>query len=200
MKKATRPGVPEILFNDIAKDVHHHFNPKAGRADATLNHPSRKILTNYVSEVVHPPELRGLASSKRERLVLPSGRHVFIILFDIRYQLALLFSDPILMKPENFVFPDGLNPFLLPDYKNGTLGEINMALFHEFTSKLLCPEGSRKFLATFLRFIDAALIKFNSIEPLLLCPAFFKRHIRNTDRPWIVEIRTLKSFLPLNIE
>ena len=186
MKKATRPGVPEKLFNDIAKDVHHHFNPKARSADATLNHPSRKILTDYVSDVVHPPELKGLSSPKRERVVLPSGRQVFITLFDIRYQLALLFSDPILMKPENFVFPDGLNPFLLPDYKNGRLGEINMGLFHELTSKLLCPEGSGKFLAPFLGFIDAALIKFNSIEPLLLCPAFFKRHIRNTDRPWIV--------------
>ena len=62
-----------------------------------------------------------MSRRRKEKLVLPSGRIVMLTLFDIRYQLALLFSDSSLMMPENFVFPDGLNPFELPDY-DGPLG------------------------------------------------------------------------------
>ena len=113
-----------------------------------------------------------MSRRRKEKLVLPSGRIVMLTLFDIRYQLALLFSDSSLMMPENVVFPDGLNPFELPDY-DGPLGEINSGLFHEYTSKLLCPAGSNKFLMSFLPFIDGALLKSNSIEPITLCPAIF---------------------------
>ena len=89
------------------------------------------------------------------------------------------------MKPETFVFPNGLNPFELPDY-NGQLGEINSGLFHEYTSKLLCSEGSNKLLMSFLAFIDRAVLKSNSIEPITLCLAIFRHFIRNLDWPWIV--------------
>ena len=181
LKKATRSGVPDNLYDDIARDIHKHFNSNSSK----LHHPSRQVLTKYLSDFVHPKSLQHMSRPRKEKLVLPSGRTVILTLFDIRYQLALLFSDSSLMKPENFVFPDGLNPFELPDY-DGPLGEINSGLFHEYTSKLLCPEGSNKFLMSFLAFIDGAMLKSNSIEPITLCPAIFRRFIRNLDRPWIV--------------
>lgn len=169
LKKATRSGVPDNLYDDIARDIHKHFSSNR----KNLHHPSRQVLTNYLSDFVHPKSLQHMSRPKKEKLVLPSGRSVFLTLFDIRYQLALLFSDSSLMKPDNFVFPNGLNPFQLPDY-DGPLGEINSGLLHKYTSKLLCPEGSNKFLMSFLAFIDGAMLKSNSIEPITLCPAIFR--------------------------
>ena len=180
-KKASRSGVPDILYDNIARDIHKHFDSNSRK----LHHPLRQVLTKYLRDFVHPKSLHHTSRLRKEKLVLPSGRTVILTLFDIRYLLALLFSDSSLMKPENFVFPDGLNPFELPDY-DGQLGEINLGLFHEYTSKLLCPEGSNKFLMSFLAFIDGAMLKSNSIEPITLCPAIFRHFIRNLDQPWIV--------------
>ena len=50
LKKATRSGVPDILYDDIARDIHKHFDSDS----TTLCHPSRHVLTKYLSDFIHP--------------------------------------------------------------------------------------------------------------------------------------------------
>ena len=138
-------------------------------------------------DIVHPPEFIELAKPRKREVRLNDGRIVIVTTFDLCYSLALLFSDETLYRPQNFIFPNKSDPFEEPDYENIDLGDINTGLFFKQTVKILnqCKEKDL-FLFPVLEFIDATMVKRNSVEPVTLVPGIFNSMTRNLSRSWIV--------------
>ena len=191
LKKMTKPGTPDSLYNEVAADISKFFSPTVSTNIERSNYcdfPSRTTLKSWVESMVHPPEYvsAGLSRPTKTKLTLPSGQTVFVTTNNLAYQLALIFTDDTLMQPENFLFPNKDDPFQLPDYDNIKLGDINTGTFHEQSSKKLCKPGSGRLLLPFVSFIDGTLVARNSVEPISLCPGIFKRQIRNLSRSWFI--------------
>ena len=147
LKKKTKPGTPDSLYNKVAADISKFFSPTGStntKRSTYHDFPSRKTLKTWVETMVHPPEYvsAGLSRPSKKKLTLSSGQMVFVTTNNLAYQLALIFTDDTLMQPQNFLFPNKDDPFQLPDYKNIKLGDINTGIFHEQSSKRLCKQGS----------------------------------------------------------
>jgi hypothetical protein len=187
LKKLTKPGCPDLLYNEVAKEVERHWILAHGEKGRYEKSPSRHILTQWLFNTVHPKKYHDLARPQRKTIQLKSGRQVIVTYFDIHYQIALIFSDESIVLPENFIFPDINNPLELPDYDNIPLGDLNTGMFHEMTSKMLNTDGdTNQIVFPFLSFIDGTLVSRNSVEPITLCPGIFKSSVRNLDRSWFI--------------
>jgi len=201
LKLTTRPGVPDKMYDEIAKHISLHWSLKEDFNTGGGAPPSRKTLTKWIDSKVHGSE-KHIKDSKpfQENLQLPSGRSVILTKNNLVYQLALMFSDDDLMRPENLIFPDPHNPEKIPDFNTMPLGDVNTGIFYQETSNALNeyisfekryseaigPEEYPKIPMSFQLFIDGTMVARNSVEPISMCPCIFKREIRNLARSWFI--------------
>ena len=208
LKLTTRPGVPDIMYNKIVNRVSNlcSLNTNNRNLSACYSKPSRTVVSNWIADIVHI-KYQFLKASQyfQERLQLPSGRKVILTKNNIKYQLAMLFSDENLMVTQNFVFPDKHDPTVLPTFDKCRLGENNNGLFckdtdfalkkieyHERSLPLNAAEIQQlassppKVIIPFQLFIDGTLVARNSVEPISICPGIFNRSVRNLARSWFI--------------
>ncbi len=198
----SEPGIPHNVYNRVASSIGRNFISKfeskseALQISSNLNDfPGRAAITKWVETRVHPQELVHLSKPRKNRWKLPTGQNVLITTNDLEYQLASIFSDSFLMQPDNFIFPNGSDPCTSPAWplRNRTFSEVNTGLFYEkLTDEInssLDPEIFRRenvMPMPFLMFIDGTLVSRNSVEPVCICPAIFKRSIRNLPEAWFI--------------
>ena len=136
LKLTTRPGVPDKMYNKIFNHVSNlwYLNTNNQNVSACYSKPSRMVVSNWISDIVHGKDkLLKASQAFQEYLQLSSGRKVILTKNNIKYQLAMVFADENLMVPQNFVFPEKNDPTVLPTFDNCRLGENNTGLFYKDT-------------------------------------------------------------------
>ena len=188
LMKLSRPGIPEYIYDDVAKDIQKYWN-LASEEWSSNKSPTRHKVMDFLNKVVHPPKYRKMAQPSRKILRLNDGRKILVTVFNFKYYTALSYTDETLFHPDNFIFPNKNNPFEEPKYSNVPLGDINTGLFHEETYKILrtCKDPNKRlFLLPYLAFIDGTTVARDSVEPYTMVSGIFNHETRNQHRSWIV--------------
>jgi hypothetical protein len=97
LKKMTKPGTPDSLYNEVAADISKFFSPTGSTNIDRAMYPdfpsSRTTLKSWVESMVHPPEYvsAGLSRPTKTKLTLPHGQTVFVTTNNLAYQLPKKF-------------------------------------------------------------------------------------------------------------
>ena len=186
-----KPGISESACDSVFSELTSYWrlDIHEDSPNEFKKPPTRDTMKKWLTKIVHPEKHWERAKPSRVHIQLRDGRHVMLTKFDLMYSLAMLFCDETLFHPDNFIFPNKHDPHELPDYDNIDLGDINTGLFHQETMKILqsCSDDEKKlFLFPILAFIDATMVKRNSVEPFTIVPGIFNSATRNLSRSWIV--------------
>lgn len=186
--KLSRPGIPGFVYDSMKHSIQKNFIPTTNIDEYgncyDLKAPSGKQLVQWVEKIVHPAENIPRSRSKVTLLQLPSGRNVNIVTNDIKYQISLLLSDEYLMHPDNLIYIDKNNPFIVPE-NDCPLGEINTGSYYKNATRHLCIRYGN-LLLPLIFFIDSTNVTRHGVEPISITLGIFKVIIRNMPKSWFI--------------
>jgi hypothetical protein len=180
----------QILYDDIAK----WFREEAVNV-RRFHRPGLPGRLTIISTLARRYNMKGMYP-KEVKVFLPNlGKNIFVPVYDFASILASWFTDPSLLKDENFVFPDPEDPFQPPkkwteiNKETQIVKEPVHGKWYSDTYYARCTVGKKDLLVPLILFLDKTHIDQKNrqkLEPVMVTLGIFSQKVRTDPKYWRV--------------